>query len=465
MPAAILPNDPVQRDHAPGDPLRCTDRASVTQVNDAFEADWSPDSRAIALSRIETISSDTTITGYEEDQRIAVLDLATGAITDRGTGSEPKWSATGAFLSYWPDEKTLWIVRRTAVLPAAIVHPTQPNIVWTGDELLFWQGREIRLWRDGIVHVVATLPVELQPRYPRDDAVFSADGAFFTLTRYSNADTERYLGVTRTGDVSALPDEGAFFIEWSPTGATLLLRTTAGMSLWDAKSRSQVATRATAPGTIHTWLPDGRLLFGTMAPTVPAGNAFDRLAVWDDSNTNATLPNLLGIRAFSPDGAYFAGVTRTGLYSTQLELWRCGIAEGAGVDLANDASVRAREAKIETDKRRFVRPASAAITQYLQGSHTGIDIAAPNGTIIVAGDDGVVTAVGVIQVGGRRVCVQHAGGLEECDYHTALPLVNIGDRVVRGQPIALMGLTGVTTGWHVHWEMKRNGLLVDPLKQ
>ena len=88
---AALPNDPVQRDHALGDPLRCTDRASVTQVNDAFEADWSPDSRAIALSRIETISSDTTITGYEEDQRIAVLDLATGAITDRGTGSEPKW--------------------------------------------------------------------------------------------------------------------------------------------------------------------------------------------------------------------------------------------------------------------------------------------------------------------------------------------------------------------------------------
>ena len=98
-----------------------------------------------------------------------------------------------------------------------------------------------------------------------------------------------------------------------------------------------------------------------------------------------------------------------------------------------------------------MRPAAAAITQYVQGSHTGIDVAAPYGTIIVA-------------AGGRRVCVMHAGGLETCDYHTALSLVAIGEHVVRGQPVALMGMTGVTTGPHVHWEAKRNGPIVDPLK-
>jgi len=41
--------------------------------------------------------------------------------------------------------------------------------------------------------------------------------------------------------------------------------------------------------------------------------------------------------------------------------------------------------------------------------------------------------------------------------------VSIGDRVSRGQPIALVGMTGVTTGPHVHWEVKRNGRIVDPL--
>ena len=59
----------------------------------------------------------------------------------------------------------------------------------------------------------------------------------------------------------------------------------------------------------------------------------------------------------------------------------------------------------------------------------------------------------------------HGDGLESCDYHTALPLVVVGEHVVRGQPVALMGLTGETTGPHVHWEAKRNGVIVDPLEQ
>jgi murein DD-endopeptidase MepM/ murein hydrolase activator NlpD len=68
-------------------------------------------------------------------------------------------------------------------------------------------------------------------------------------------------------------------------------------------------------------------------------------------------------------------------------------------------------------------------------------------------------------VGGFHVCVMHAGGLESCDYHISLSLVAKGDHVVRGQPIALVGMTGLTTGPHVHWEAKLNGRIVDPLAQ
>jgi len=112
-----------------------------------------------------------------------------------------------------------------------------------------------------------------------------------------------------------------------------------------------------------------------------------------------------------------------------------------------------------------VRPVAGAFTQFLQGSHTGIDIAAPVGSILVASDDGVVDAVGWVPVGGFRVCVMHAGGLESCDYHTSLPLVAIGDHVTRGQPVALVGMTGLTTGPHAHWEAKLNGRIVNPLDQ
>lgn len=460
------PDDPPQqRASAQIDPLRCTDRASIPTLADVFEAEWSPDSKTLALSKITTIRSDRTITGTEEDQRLVLFDVASGATVERGVGSEPKWSGSGAYLSYWIDESTLWITKRTAVLPVAVLKPTVPNIQWVGDQLLFWSGAEIRLWESGSTRVVSRMDAALTPKYPRDDAYFSADGARFTLTRYSTTSTtQRFVGETKTGAAEPLDDGGASFIEWSPVGETLLLRSSGSLSLRAMDSGATLASTPTSSSVVHTWLPDGRLLVGGLSPTVPAGNAYDHPGVLGDAEAAATIPNLLGIRAFSPNGRFFAGAARTGVYSTELQLFRCGVAEGAGIDLSTDASTKARSAKIASDGRRLVRPAAAAITQYVQGSHTGIDVAAPYGTIIVAADDGVVDDVGIVPTGGRRVCVMHAGGLETCDYHTALSLVAIGEHVVRGQPVALMGMTGVTTGPHVHWEAKRNGPIVDPLK-
>ena len=74
-----------------------------------------------------------------------------------------------------------------------------------------------------------------------------------------------------------------------------------------------------------------------------------------------------------------------------------------------------------------------------------------------------MTFAGWAPVGGRVVCVDHGGGLESCYYHTSLHLVHVGDAVARGQAIAEIGMTGLTTGPHVHWEVKLNGMVVDPL--
>lgn len=103
---------------------------------------------------------------------------------------------------------------------------------------------------------------------------------------------------------------------------------------------------------------------------------------------------------------------------------------------------------------RLSWPVGGVITQYFWWGHTGVDIAAPYGTGLGAGDDGVVTATGWVAVGGLRVCVQHAGDLTVCYYHTSAVYVSVGQQVARGQIIAAIGLTGVTTGPHVHWECK-----------
>ena len=103
---------------------------------------------------------------------------------------------------------------------------------------------------------------------------------------------------------------------------------------------------------------------------------------------------------------------------------------------------------------RLSWPVGGVITQYFWWGHTGVDIAAPYGTGLGAGDDGVVTATGWVAVGGLRVCVQHAGDLTVCYDHTSAVYVSVGQQVARGQIIAAIGLTGVTTGPHVHWECK-----------
>ena len=464
-PSFDLPDDGTP--HAaktPVDPLTCTDRATIPVIEHVTSAKWAPDSSAVALTRVIVVPSSRAITGYEEDLRIAVLNVKTNQVQEVGQGSRPEWSGSGAYLSYWRDSGYLYINLDGTI--AGTVDASSPQVRWSGDDMYFWYEDEIRVWHDGVVRTVSQVDPELIPRYPRDDAYFNADGSEFTVTRYSlDGTTERYLGITATGAMTPLGTADVTFTEWAPKGDALLLRTNDALTLREPDGSAHSASIDSFSGPVHGWTADGRLLVGTVSPTVPGGNAFDRIPVWDPAveadKDVATLPNLFGARTFSPDGRWFTGVSRTSLYATQLELYRCGVARG--IDLRADPASRSRLARIQDDARRFVRPVAGEVTQWLQGNHTGIDIAAPFGSIIVAADDGVVNAVGWVQVGGRRVCVQHAAGLESCYYHTSAALVRIGQKVARGQPIALIGMTGATTGPHVHWEVKENERIVDPL--
>src|SRR5207245_8907741 len=101
------------------------------------------------------------------------------------------------------------------------------------------------------------------------------------------------------------------------------------------------------------------LLVGAVSATVPGGNVFDRIPVWDPTDEQdraiATLPNLFGTRSFSPDGRWFTGVSRTGLYETQRELSRRAVASGPGVDLPADPASRSRVARLGGASRCSVR--------------------------------------------------------------------------------------------------------------
>ena len=106
-------------------------------------------------------------------------------------------------------------------------------------------------------------------------------------------------------------------------------------------------------------------------------------------------------------------------------------------------------------------PVNGVITQYFWSGHTGVDIAAPYGSGLASSIDGLVSATGWVAVGGLRVCIT-SGGLEECYYHTGAVFVSPGQRVAKGQIVASIGMTGVTTGPHVHWETKINGVFQNP---
>ena len=445
--------------------LACVTPLAIPVVQNVMETKWSPDGTKLAVVWFAKLPSARSVTGYREQEITDTLDLRTGRLWPVGVGDQPRWSATGKFISYWGTTgDDLRVVGDDRIV--AVLVPTVPEVRWVGDGLVFIEKNEIREWREGAVHTVSTFSSEFVPDYPADDVAWSADGRRFTLTRYTlNNTVERFIGDTLTAKLLPLDLEGARYTEWSPSGDTLLVRYLDRFELRDFAANAVRAIPLSAlAGPVHQWAPDGQtLLVGRVTPTIPAGDSYDTFRPWDDrGGAPATLPNLLGERRFSPDGRHFVGVTRTGMDTTQLSVYACkGSAERATVD----ASASSRLESIEGAKGRLVRPTAGEITQFLQGSHTGIDVAAPFGSLITADDDGVVTATSWVAVGGNRVCVQHTGGLESCFYHTSAPLVSVGERVARGQPVALVGMTGVTTGPHTHWETKLFGRIVSPLER
>ena len=95
--------------------------------------------------------------------------------------------------------------------------------------------------------------------------------------------------------------------------------------------------------------------------------------------------------------------------------------------------------------------------------HKGVDFAAPEGSQVVAVASGVVTWSRDRFGYGRCVEINHGNGLVTRYAHNQKLLVAVGDTVQKGQPIALIGSTGRSTGPHLHFEVLKGGRAVDPM--
>ncbi|MCA8050224.1 M23 family metallopeptidase [Burkholderia arboris] len=117
--------------------------------------------------------------------------------------------------------------------------------------------------------------------------------------------------------------------------------------------------------------------------------------------------------------------------------------------------------RISSPFRARVHPVSGA-----RHVHSGVDLAAPAGRAVHASERGVVTLIGTEPRGyGKYVVIRHDGGYASYYAHLSAfePTLRVGARVVRGQRIGAVGSTGTATGPHLHFEVRRQARVVDPI--
>lgn len=132
-----------------------------------------------------------------------------------------------------------------------------------------------------------------------------------------------------------------------------------------------------------------------------------------------------------------------------------------------------RLAEVRERENTYIWPVHGRLTSFFgrrnlgmgtSSFHTGLDIAAPAGTPVVAARSGTVTFAGWSSQGyGYLVKIRHVGGAETWYAHFSRILVDVGQYVRQGEVIGRVGSTGISTGPHLHFEVREGGRPLDPL--
>ncbi|MDI6868389.1 MAG: peptidoglycan DD-metalloendopeptidase family protein [Coprothermobacterota bacterium] len=123
----------------------------------------------------------------------------------------------------------------------------------------------------------------------------------------------------------------------------------------------------------------------------------------------------------------------------------------------------------EPSEAGLIWPVGGNITSYFGyrswgDFHRGIDIGAAYGTPVAAAADGIVVAAEYRGTYGNMILIAHAGGISTVYAHLSGFAVGPGDTVSQGEVIGWVGMTGLTTGPHLHFEVRVGGEFVDPLE-
>ncbi len=121
-----------------------------------------------------------------------------------------------------------------------------------------------------------------------------------------------------------------------------------------------------------------------------------------------------------------------------------------------------------TGSGTFMKPTYGSLTSRYGArwnrQHKGIDIGGSYNSPIKAADGGIVTFAGWMDGYGNYVVIDHENGYRTAYGHCASLDVSVGERVTKGEAIAKMGNTGRSTGTHLHFEVIKNGVHVNPLE-
>ena len=122
--------------------------------------------------------------------------------------------------------------------------------------------------------------------------------------------------------------------------------------------------------------------------------------------------------------------------------------------------VRGRVSGRFGNQRVYVLPDGADVPKT---PHSGMDIAAPEGTPVIAPAAGLVTFTGDLYLTGNTVLLDHGHGISSNVLHLSRIDIHVGQRVEQGQVIGEVGSTGRATGPHLHWGMNWFDVRIDPL--
>lgn len=286
---------------------------------------------------------------------------------------------------------------------------------------------------------------------------------FEALQRYGVAPTQKVLAANnQDSNVVALPARAE-----TPAAATAATAVDAGSNvefIASVKNKDRKSSRAGFSHKIAAVAAVSGLALAVVAPQLSGSTGETDKAVAAEQRTATSA--VVDVKA--PEGTSELSIERAALSSkvnkkVASEDKFSEIMTASGGDVATiketagllDAPVDSQRITSSFGHRKNPTGAGYMI-------HSGTDYGVASGTKVYAAADGVVEVAGWAGHSGNRVTLDHGNGLETGYSHNSQVLVKVGQKVKRGDLIALSGTTGNSTGPHVHFEVIVDGQFKDP---